>query len=112
MSPTERVGGAARGATLAVVDDGKKRTFDHLLEEKSAVPAAVVLDKMLAMLGDLSERMCRMETSQSGQVDPQRKDSAESSVFGSALGAGAGINLQALEHTSPPKQSPNVSPAT
>ena len=67
---------------------------------------------MLAMLGDLSERMGRMESSQHGQVGGQRKESAESSVLYSVLGSGAGITLQALEHTPPPKRSPNVSPAT
>ena len=60
MSPTERVGGAARGATPAAVVDGQTKTVDHQLEEKSAVPAATALDKMLVMLGDLSELICRM----------------------------------------------------
>ena len=40
--------------------DGQKKAIDHQLEEKSAVPAAAALDKMLVMLGDLSELMCRM----------------------------------------------------
>ena len=53
-----------------------------------------------------------MESSQFEQVDRQRKDSSESSVFSSALGAGQGINFQALKRTPPPKRSPNVSPAT
>ena len=60
MSPTERVGGAARGATAAVVGDGQTKTVDHQLEEKSVVHAAAALDKMLVMLGDLSELICRM----------------------------------------------------
>ena len=53
-----------------------------------------------------------MESSQHGQVGGQRKESAESSVFDSVLGSGAGITLRALERTPPPKRSPNVSPAT
>ena len=111
MSPKNRVAGAAQGATPAAVVDGRETTEDHQLEEKSAVPAAA-LDKMLAMLGDLTERMGRMESSQREQVGGQRMKSAESSVFGSVLGSGAGITLQALERTPPPKRSPNVSPAT
>ena len=71
-----------------MVVDGQSKTVDHQLEEKSAVPAAAALDKMLVMLGELSERMCRMESSQFEQVDRQRKDSIKSSVLASALGAG------------------------
>ena len=55
MSPTERVVGAARIATPAVVVDGQTKTVDHQLEEKWAVPAAAALNKMLVMLGNLSE---------------------------------------------------------
>ena len=84
MSPNDEVGGAARGATPTVVVDGQNTTIDHQLEEKAAVPASA-LDKMLAILDDLSERMCKIESSQSGQVDRQHDDSAESSIFGSAL---------------------------
>lgn len=51
MSPTDRVGGEAHGATRAVVADGQEVTNDHELEKKSAVPVAA-LNKMLAMLGD------------------------------------------------------------
>ena len=68
MSPTERVGGAALKAKPAVVEDGQGLTIHPKLAEKSAVPAAA-LEKMLTRLGDLSERMGRMESSQSGQVD-------------------------------------------
>ena len=84
-----------------MVTDGQEMTSDHELEEKSAVPIAA-LYKVLAMLCDLSELVCRMESSQSAQVDQERKDSEESSVFNSALRAGAGVNLQSLEHTTPP----------
>uniref|UniRef100_M4B219 Uncharacterized protein n=1 Tax=Hyaloperonospora arabidopsidis (strain Emoy2) TaxID=559515 RepID=M4B219_HYAAE len=90
MSPND-VGGDAHEDTPSVVADGQEMTNDHELKEKSAVPMAA-LDKMLSMLGDLSESVCRMESSQSAQ--------------------GAGVNLQALEHTPPPKRSPNVSTAT
>ena len=38
MSPAERVGGAARGATPAVVDDGQDNTIDHQLEESRQCP--------------------------------------------------------------------------
>ena len=90
MSSNEGVGGAALKTTPAAVDDGQGLAIDPNLEEKSAVPAAA-LYKMIAMLGDLSKRMGRMESSQHGQVGGQRKESAESSVFGSVLGSGAGI---------------------
>ena len=53
-----------------------------------------------------------MEYLQSGQYDHQRKDSSESSVFDSSLGARAGTSLQNLDRTSPSKRSPNVSPDT
>ena len=79
---------------------------DHCLEEKPAAPEAA-LDKVLVMLGDLSIRMNRMKVSQREQAGKHRRDSMESSVFGSALGVGAGIDLQALERTSSPKRSPN-----
>ena len=69
------------------------------------------MDKVLAMLVDLSERMNRMEVSQKEQVGKGQKGSPES-IFGSALEVGAGMSLRALEHTPPPKKSPNVSPAT
>ena len=72
----------------------------------------VALEMMLAMLGDLSERIGRMEFLQARQVEQQRKDSAELSIFGSVLGSGAGINLQDMESTLPPKRSPSVSQAT
>ncbi|CAI5746298.1 unnamed protein product [Peronospora destructor] len=62
------------------------------------------MDKVLTMLGDLSERMNRM--------DGKDHKGSPKSIFGSALGVGAGMSLQALEHTPPPQKSPNVSPAT
>ena len=84
MSSNDEVGGVAREATPAVVVDGQNTIIGHQPEDKSAVPASA-LDKMLAMIGDLSERMCRLESLQSGQVDLQQHTSAESSIFGSAL---------------------------
>ena len=66
---------------------------------------------MLAMLGDLSDRKNRMEVARKEQAGKDQKGSPES-IFGSALGVGAGISLQTLEHTPPFKMSPNVSPAT
>ncbi|CAI5727347.1 unnamed protein product [Peronospora destructor] len=111
MSPTERVGGAARGATPAVVTDGPNTADDHHLEEKSAAVVGA-MDKVLTMLGDLSERMNRMEVSQKEQVSKHQKGSPGTSIFGSVLGVGAGMSLQALERTPPPKKSLNVSPAT
>ena len=92
MSPTDGVGGAALKAKPAVVNDGRRMTNDLNLEEMSAVPAAA-LDKILAMLGNLSERMGRMESSKAEQVNGKRKDSAESIIFGPVLGSGACINL-------------------
>ena len=52
-----------------------------------------------------------MESSQNGQVNRHRKELVKSSTFGSVSGSGACINLQTLEHCSPPKNSTNVSPA-
>ena len=71
------------------------------------MPAAA-LDNMLTMLDDLSEYMA----SQDGQVDSKRKESAVLITFGSVLGSGAGINIQALAHNTPLKRLPDVSPAT
>ncbi|KAI9918384.1 hypothetical protein PsorP6_011475 [Peronosclerospora sorghi] len=107
MSPTIRDGAEARGAKPAVVIDGQNTTFDHQLEEKSAVPENAALEKMLAMLGDLSERMCRMESSQSRQVGRHRIG-----TFDSPLSGREGMDLRALEHTPSLKRSPNVSPVT
>ena len=107
MSPTERVGGLAQGAKPAVVVDGQR---NHQFEEKSAAPLGA-MDQMLAMLGDLSDRLNRMEVARDEQASKVQNGSPES-IFGSALGVGAGMSLQALEHTPPPKRSPNVSPAT
>uniref|UniRef100_M4B3J8 Uncharacterized protein n=1 Tax=Hyaloperonospora arabidopsidis (strain Emoy2) TaxID=559515 RepID=M4B3J8_HYAAE len=59
MIPND-VGGEAYGATPAVVADGQEMTNDHELEEKSAVPM-MAFDKILPMLGDLSDSVCRMK---------------------------------------------------
>ena len=59
MSPTKRDAGAAYQAEPDVVTDGPNKTNDHYLEEKSAAPLGA-MDQMLAMLGDLSDRMNRM----------------------------------------------------
>ncbi|CAH0484748.1 unnamed protein product [Peronospora farinosa] len=64
------------------------------------------------MLGDLLERMNRMESSQAGKAEQQRKDSVESSIFSSFLETRASINLQALKRTPPYKRSPNLLPVT
>ncbi|CAI5703654.1 unnamed protein product [Peronospora effusa] len=112
MSPTERVVGKPKQAMPNVAVGDPNRVNDDHLEEKSAVPDAA-LGKVLAMLGDLSDRLNRIEVSQKEHDGGHRKDSAESSVFGSALGAGGGMNIEALELTPPRKRSPNdVSPAT
>uniref|UniRef100_A0AAV1TSQ0 Uncharacterized protein n=1 Tax=Peronospora matthiolae TaxID=2874970 RepID=A0AAV1TSQ0_9STRA len=104
MSPIKRVGGAAEPAAHTVVVD------DHHLEEKSAAPAEAI-EKMLAMLGDLFERMNRMEVSQREQGGKNWQGSPDSSIASRQQEVGAGINLQTLSRT-PPKESPNVSPAT
>nr|CCA25821.1 conserved hypothetical protein [Albugo laibachii Nc14] len=111
MSPTDRIVDAAKPAAPSGVVDSSERATDHIHEEKSEVLEAALV-KVLAMLGDLSERMCRMESSQTGQARQHRKDSAESSVFDSILGVGAAMSLQALERHPSPKRSPNLSPAT
>uniref|UniRef100_A0AAV1TUY3 Uncharacterized protein n=1 Tax=Peronospora matthiolae TaxID=2874970 RepID=A0AAV1TUY3_9STRA len=66
---------------------------------------------MLAMPGDLSDRMNRTEVARTEQASKDQKGSPVS-IFGSALKMGSGMSLQALKHTPPPKKSPNVSPAT
>uniref|UniRef100_A0AAV1UNP6 Uncharacterized protein n=1 Tax=Peronospora matthiolae TaxID=2874970 RepID=A0AAV1UNP6_9STRA len=110
MSLKKRVGGTALGATPAVVGDDRKKTTAHALLETLAVPAAAALDKMLDMLGNLSERTFGMKSSKFEQVDRQRKKSSVSNIFGSALGAGKGTYLQVSERTPPHKHSLNVSP--
>uniref|UniRef100_A0AAV1VC45 Uncharacterized protein n=1 Tax=Peronospora matthiolae TaxID=2874970 RepID=A0AAV1VC45_9STRA len=104
MSPSKRVGGAAESAAHTVVVD------DHHLEEKSAALSEAI-EKMLAILGDVSERMNRMEVSQREQGGKNWQGSPESSMASRQQEVGAGINLQTLDRT-PPKESPNVSPAT
>ena len=62
MSPSERVVGEPKQSMPNVaVGDPNRVNNDHL-EEKSAVPDAA-LGKVLAMLGDLSDRLNRMEVS-------------------------------------------------
>nr|CCA27352.1 conserved hypothetical protein [Albugo laibachii Nc14] len=108
MSPTDRIADAAKPAAPADVVDCSERATDHIHEEKSEVPEVA----LVKVLGDSSERMCRMEYSQSGQARQHRKESAKSSVFDSVLGVGAAMNLQASERNPSPKRSPNLSPAT
>ena len=110
MIPKKRDARAAAQSRPAVVVDGPNRTDNNHLEEESAAPVGAMY-KMLAMLGDLSKRINRMEVSQKEQASKGQKGSPES-IFGSALGVGVGMTLQALERTPPPKRSPNVSPAT
>ena len=110
MGPTKRVAGAANQSAPAVMVDGPNKATDNHLEEKSAALIGS-RDQVLSMLGDISERMNRMEFSQKEQSGKDRQGSPES-TFGSALGVGAGMTLQALERTPPPKRSPYVSPAT
>ena len=93
-----------------MVVDGPNKANDDRLEEKSAAPMEAI-NQVLAMLGDLSEQMNRMEVFQKEQGGKDRQGSPES-IFGSALGERAGMTLQALKRTPPPKKSPNVSPAT
>ena len=110
MSPREHDAGEAAQDEPVVVTDGPNKAANNHLEEKSAAPVGA-MDKVLAMLGNLSERMNRMEVSQKEQVGEGQKGSPES-IFGLSLGVGAGMSLQALGRTPPPKKSPNVSPAT
>ena len=111
MSPSKHDVGAAKQTEAVVVIDGPNKVDVHQIEEKSAAPVTA-MDKVLAMLEDLSERMNRMKVSEKEQIGKHQKGSSESSIFGSFLGGEAGMSLQALEHIPPPKNSPNVSPAT
>ena len=110
MSPTKRVAGAANRAAPAVVVDVPNKAIDNHIEEKSTAPIGA-MDQVLAMLGDLSKRMNRVEVSQKEQGGKDRQGSPES-IFGLALGLGAGMTLQALDRIPPHKRSPYVSPAT
>ena len=77
MGPIERDAGvAAQPGPVVGTDDPNKAANNHL-EEKSATPMEA-MDKMLAMLGNLSERMNRMEVSQKEQVGKGQKGSPES----------------------------------
>ena len=62
MSPTKRVAGATDQAAPAVIIGGSNKATDGHLEEKSAAPRGAMA-QVLDMLGDLSERMNRMEVS-------------------------------------------------
>ena len=108
--PNERNAGAAAQAGPVVVTDGHNKAANNHLEEKSAAPVGA-MDKVLAMLGDLSKRMNLVEVSQKKQVGKSLKGSPES-IFCSSLVVGVEMSLQPLERTHPPKKSPNVSPAT
>ena len=110
MSPNKRDGGAANQDAPNVITDIPKEVVDHHLNTRSTA-AMAAMDKMLAMLGDISQHMNRMKVSQREQAGKKSNGSPES-IFGSVLGVGSGINLQSLERTHPPKMSPNVSPAT
>lgn len=78
---------------------------DHHLEEVSAVPVAA-LDKILAMLGDLSDRLNRVKVSRRERADKHRKDSTPSSPT-SALEAEREMNIQALKLPPSLKRAPN-----
>uniref|UniRef100_A0AAV1T3H2 Uncharacterized protein n=1 Tax=Peronospora matthiolae TaxID=2874970 RepID=A0AAV1T3H2_9STRA len=82
---------------------------DHL-EEKSAAPMAAI-NQMLVMLGDLSERMNRMEVFQRERNNKHWENLPESSVASREREVGACLKLRSLEHTSPQEPS-SVSPAT
>uniref|UniRef100_M4B9P8 Uncharacterized protein n=1 Tax=Hyaloperonospora arabidopsidis (strain Emoy2) TaxID=559515 RepID=M4B9P8_HYAAE len=73
--------GAALGGKPVVAVDGHATTGVNQLKKMSAVPATA-LNKMLAMLEDLSDRIGRMESTQAGQVNCKSKDSENLSSFG------------------------------
>uniref|UniRef100_A0AAV1U801 Uncharacterized protein n=1 Tax=Peronospora matthiolae TaxID=2874970 RepID=A0AAV1U801_9STRA len=91
MSPKKRDAGADYQAGPVVVTYGSNKTDNHHLEEKSAASVRA-MDQMLAMLGDLSDRMNRMEFARTEQASKDQKGSPES-IFGSVLGVGAGMSL-------------------
>nr|CCA25610.1 AlNc14C307G10457 [Albugo laibachii Nc14] len=86
MSPTDRIADAEKPAAPTDVVNSDERATDHIHDEKSEVPE-VALAKVLAMLGDLSERMCRMEFSQFGQARRHRKDYADFKRFWFGFGS-------------------------
>ncbi|CAI5706598.1 unnamed protein product [Peronospora effusa] len=64
MSPTiKREAGAAAQAKPTKVTDGFNKTAEKQLEDKSAAPMGA-MDKMMGMLGDISESFNRLESSQ------------------------------------------------
>ena len=110
MSPSELDAREAAQAGPVVVTDCPNKAANSHFEGKLSAPVGV-MNKVLTMLGDLSERMNRMEVYQKEQVVKDQKGSPKL-IFGSVLGVGAGMSLQDLKRTPPPKKSPNVSPAT
>ena len=73
--------GAGQEDKPAVAVDGHVMTGDNQLNEKSVVPATT-LNKILAMLGNLSDRMGTMESTQAEQVNCNSKDSEKLSSYG------------------------------
>ena len=93
-----------------MVTDSPSKAATNYFEGKS-VASVKAMNKVVAMIGDLSEQINRMEVFQKEKVGKGQKRSPES-IFGSALGVGAGISLQALQLTPLPKKSPNEFLAT
>ena len=108
MSPSELDAREAAQAGPVVVTDCPNKAANSHFEEKLSAPVGS-MNKVLTMLGGLSERMNRVY--QKEQIVKGQKGSPKL-IFGSALGVGAGMSLQDLKRTPPPKKSPNVSPAT
>ncbi|CAI5723649.1 unnamed protein product [Peronospora farinosa] len=103
MSPTiKREAGAAAQAKPTKVTDSFNKTAEEQLEEKPAAPIGA-MEKLIRMLGDISERLNRLESSQKEHAGKNVKGPSES-LFGSVLGAG--MTLQALEEAPPRKKSP------
>uniref|UniRef100_A0AAV1UWA3 Uncharacterized protein n=1 Tax=Peronospora matthiolae TaxID=2874970 RepID=A0AAV1UWA3_9STRA len=60
--------------------DCPDKTDNHILDEKSAAPVGAI-DQVLAMLGDLSDRMNRMEVARKEQSErTKRGHRSQSSV--------------------------------
>ena len=89
MRPNKRDGGADnQDAPDVITDTPNEVVYPHLnIRSTAPMPA---MGKMLAMLGDLSQHMNRMEISQREQAGKKSNGSPKSTV----LGVGAGINLQ------------------
>ena len=94
MSPTiKREAGVAAQAKPSRFSEGPKTTDGEQLEEKLAAPMRA-MDRMMSILGNISDRINRFESPQRSETTKTAKKPRES-LFGYVLGAG--MTIQALD---------------